>query len=75
MPRSLPEAALAEMVRVLAPGGLLLVNLPAFDWLHSAHDIRVQNARRFTAAGARTLWQPPASPPSGHVTGTRCCFP
>ena len=51
----LPDTALAEMVRVLAPGGLLLVNLPAFDWLHSAHDMRVQNARRFTAPGARRL--------------------
>ena len=50
-----PAVALAEFTRVLAPGGLLVLNLPAFDWLHSAHDIRVQNARRFTAAGARTL--------------------
>ena len=29
--------------------------LPAFDWLHSAHDIRVHNARRFTAEQARAL--------------------
>ncbi len=50
-----PDRALAEMVRVLAPGGVLLVNLPAFDWLRSAHDIRVQNARRFTRAGTRAL--------------------
>jgi SAM-dependent methyltransferase len=50
-----PVRALAELRRVLAPDGLLLVNLPAFDWLHSAHDIRVHNARRFTAAGAVAL--------------------
>jgi hypothetical protein len=43
------------MARVLAPGGLLLLNLPAYPWLHSAHDERVHNARRFTAAGARAL--------------------
>ncbi len=44
-----PEPALAEIRRVLAPGGRLVLNLPAFQWLHSAHDIRVHNARRFTA--------------------------
>jgi hypothetical protein len=32
-----------------------VLNLPAFDWLHSAHDIRVHNARRFTATNAQAL--------------------
>ncbi|WP_235907923.1 class I SAM-dependent methyltransferase [Siccirubricoccus phaeus] len=50
-----PAAALAEFRRVLAPGGRLVLNLPAFEWLHSAHDLRVHNARRYTAAGARTM--------------------
>ncbi len=50
-----PEPALAEMARILAPGGLLLLNLPAFDWLRSAHDLRVRNSRRFTASGTRRL--------------------
>lgn len=50
-----PAAALAEFRRVLAPGGTLLLNLPAYDWLHSAHDIRVHNTRRFTATGARAM--------------------
>lgn len=50
-----PAGALAELARVLAPGGLLVLNLPAFDWLHSAHDIRVHNARRYTAGQARAL--------------------
>ena len=63
-----PDRALAELVRVLVPGGLLVVNLPAFAWLHSAHDIRVQNARRFTAAGARTLLA------TAGLTNIRTCY-
>ena len=47
-----PVTALAEMRRVLAPGGRLVLNLPAFQWLLSAHDHRVHNVRRFTAAEA-----------------------
>jgi SAM-dependent methyltransferase len=47
-----PPAALAELARVLRPGGLLVLNMPAYDWLLSAHDRRVHNTRRVTA---RTL--------------------
>jgi SAM-dependent methyltransferase len=50
-----PERALAEFRRVLRPGGRLVLNLPAFRWLSSAHDARVHNARRFTAGEARAL--------------------
>lgn len=44
-------AALDELHRVLKPGGTLVLNLPAFEWLRSAHDARVHTARRYTAAG------------------------
>ena len=50
-----PDRALAEFRRVLRPGGRLVLNLPAFRWLSSAHDVRVHNARRFTAGEARAL--------------------
>lgn len=46
-------AALAELHRVLVPGGVLVLNLPAHQWLHSAHDRRVHNARRYNRAGLR----------------------
>ncbi|SHJ36733.1 Methyltransferase domain-containing protein [Roseomonas rosea] len=49
------DAALAELRRVIAPGGTLVLNLPAFAWMFSAHDVRVHNARRYTAAGATSL--------------------
>ncbi len=50
-----PPVALAEFHRVLAPGGTVVLNLPAYDWLRSAHDVRVHNDRRFTAGQGRAL--------------------
>lgn len=41
------ERALGEIYRCLKPGGLLIINLPAYLWLYSAHDRAVDNARRF----------------------------
>ncbi|MFQ3622220.1 MAG: class I SAM-dependent methyltransferase [Acetobacteraceae bacterium] len=41
------QAALAELHRVLAPGGTLILNLPAHAWLRSVHDERVHTARRY----------------------------
>jgi SAM-dependent methyltransferase len=41
-----PERALLEFFRVLRPGGLLVINMPAHEWLRSAHDRRVLTARR-----------------------------
>jgi SAM-dependent methyltransferase len=42
------HAAVAEMARVLRPGGLLLVRVPALRALWGAHDVEVQSRHRYT---------------------------
>ncbi len=48
-----PNEALAELHRVAKPGATLILNMPSYAWLASAHDRRVHNARRTTAAELR----------------------
>jgi SAM-dependent methyltransferase len=40
--------ALADMHRVLRPGGIALIRLPAFDWIRGAHDEVVHTRHRYT---------------------------
>lgn len=42
-------AALAEMKRVLVPGGRLLLTVPAYQFLWSQHDVALDHFRRYTA--------------------------
>lgn len=42
------EAALGEIVRVLKPGGVVVVTVPAFSWLWSARDRLAGHRRRYT---------------------------
>lgn len=47
-----PESvALAELARVLRPGGRLLMSVPAYQWAWSDHDVRAGHHRRYTRAG------------------------
>ena len=42
------RAALAEIHRLLRPGGIALIRLPAFDWIRGAHDAVVHTRHRYT---------------------------
>ena len=49
------RAAVAEMARVLAPRGLLLLRLPAFPFLRGPHDDATHGVRRYRVREARSL--------------------
>jgi SAM-dependent methyltransferase len=49
------EAALAELWRVTAPGGYLLLTVPAYQSLWSAHDEANQHFRRYRLGTLRPL--------------------
>jgi SAM-dependent methyltransferase len=44
------ERAVSELFRVLEPGGIAIVNGPAYEWLWSYHDDITDTERRYTRA-------------------------
>lgn len=48
-------AALGAARRALAPDGLLVVTVPAYQWLWSAHDAALGHRRRYTAGRLRRV--------------------
>jgi SAM-dependent methyltransferase len=51
----MPLLAFLEFARCLRPGGMLVVNCAALQWLWSYHDERVQSVRRLNAGMLREL--------------------
>lgn len=47
---------LRTLVEALRPGGLFVVNLPAYDWLYSEHDVAIHTHERYTAGRVRQLF-------------------
>ena len=50
-----PAAAAAEFFRVLRPGGLVVINVPAYRWMWSYHDDTCQTKHRYTRHEVRAL--------------------
>ena len=47
------EAALASIAGKLAPGGRILVTVPAYPWMWSAHDVAHHHKRRYSKRALR----------------------
>lgn len=46
---------LQQLVSAMRPGGLFILNVPAYQWLFSDHDIAVHTSERFTTSSMRAL--------------------
>jgi SAM-dependent methyltransferase len=49
------EGAVAGIARTLRPGGVLVLNVPAFRWLWGPHDVALMHHRRYTKSEVRAL--------------------
>jgi SAM-dependent methyltransferase len=47
--------ALASIAAKLAPGGTILVTVPAYQWMWSAHDVAHHHKRRYSKRGLRKV--------------------
>lgn len=48
-------AALEELARVVRPGGVLVLAVPAYEWAWSDHDVTLGHRRRYTAPRLRRV--------------------
>ena len=49
------ERALSEMYRVMRPGGVAFIRVPAYQWMHSEHDEELATMRRYYLASLLDL--------------------
>jgi SAM-dependent methyltransferase len=49
-----PSLMLKAIFAALRPGGIVVLNNPAYEWLRSYHDVFVHTGRRYTAASIST---------------------
>ena len=54
-----PEDVVRQGIRLLAPGGTMLVTVPAFDWLWTRHDDLNHHIKRYTTGQMRRLLSQP----------------
>ncbi len=47
--------AVSEISRILKPGGVILLNVPAYQWLWGPHDVALMHQRRYTRTQVRKL--------------------
>ena len=66
-------AALRELRRVVAPGGALLVTVPAYQWLWSGHDEINHHHRRYTRRSLHDVAEQAGWRQVRTTTSTRCC--
>lgn len=68
-------AALIEMHRVLRTGGILLLRVPAYDWLRGHHDRVTHTARRYTTGQVEQLLRRSGMTPLHLTYVNMCLFP
>jgi ubiquinone/menaquinone biosynthesis C-methylase UbiE len=51
-------ASLSEIARVLRPGGILVLTVPAYQWLWGPHDVLAHHRRRYTRTQLLRLLEP-----------------
>ena len=55
LPDDVEQSAIAEMARVLKPGGWLLLHVAALEILHGRHSVLSEEVRRYTPARLRSI--------------------